>query len=143
MFLNKCISDSWIKSRMVEWMPTDEFLYKKRMFSESRFPALPTSKVFIFEKRIKIQKLLFIVITGHWNNIDSFAIILLKKTYLMCFLQYFLNCSVEARFLRFELWVCWWPAVWAWATYSAFLSSVSSYVEDLMYYLSPQNICED
>ena len=51
--LNTCMSDAWRKSRMVEWMPIDEFLYKKQNFMDSRFPVLPTTEVFlIFEKYV-------------------------------------------------------------------------------------------
>ena len=71
----------------------------------------------------------------HLSKFHTYVLVYLFKYY---FLSIFLNCSVEARFPEFELWVCWWPAVWAWATYSAFLCSVSSYVEDLMCYLSPR-----
>ena len=60
------MSDAWRNSRMVEWMPIDEFLYEKQIFIESRFPDLPTSGLFIFwEIHFKIQKLLFIAIARH------------------------------------------------------------------------------
>ena len=71
----------------------------------------------------------------HLSKFHTYVLVYLFKYY---FLSIFLNHSVEARFPEFELWVCRWPAVWAWATYSAFLRSVSSYVEDLMCYLSPR-----
>ena len=45
--------DAWRNSRMGEWMPTDEFLYRKQNFIHSRFAGLPTSEVFlIFEKYV-------------------------------------------------------------------------------------------
>ena len=50
--LNTCMSDAWRNSRMGEWMPIDEFLYRKQNFID-RFEGLPTSEVFlIFEKYV-------------------------------------------------------------------------------------------
>ena len=47
------MSDAWRNSRMGEWMPIDEFLYRKQNFIDSRFAGLPTSEVFlIFEKYV-------------------------------------------------------------------------------------------
>ena len=91
--LNKWMSDAWRNSRMVEWMPIDEFLYEKQIFIESRFPDLPTSGLFIFwEIHFKIQKLLFVVIARHgimlWSHSPS------------CYLRRLFNITFSAYFGR-------------------------------------------
>lgn len=119
---------------------------QKQIFIENRIPILPRSKAFLFLKNMcKIQKLLFIVITRHGIIIHihllSYYLKTLKNKYYLLIILW--NTSVEARFPGFEFWVCCWSAVGAWASYLAFLCSISSCVKDLMYLPLSQNCCED
>lgn len=130
----------WINSWMGEWMngwmkPSSMGWWislQKQIFIENRIPILPGSKVFLFLKNMcKIQKLLFIVITRHGMIIQihllSYYLKTLKNKYYLLIILW--NTSVEARFPGFEFWVSCWSAVWAWASYLAFLCCISSCVK--------------
>ena len=95
----------------------------------------PTESKILFYTSVS---LLLSHIQGYHYHLSKFHTYVLVYLFKYYFLSIFSNHSVEGRSPEFELWVCWWPAVWAWATYSAFLCSVSSYVEDLMCYPSPR-----